>query len=347
MQSKKRQAFGAAILAGVAALVVGCSEPTADNAGGGSASGSGDKVTLNVYTSEPEEKVDEINQAFMEANPDIEVQVYRAGTGDLNARIATEKESGSIEADVLWAADAPTFEKYQEDGDLAPLDGVDTSAVIEDVVDPDNYYVGTRLMPTVIAYNTNVISEDDVPTSWQDLTDPKYKDKIVLPNPAVSGAAAFNASVWKNEPSLGTAWFDELAKNAPMVAESNGPTSQAVADGSRPVGIVVDYLVRELEAKGSPVKTVYASEGSPYITEPAAIFEASEEKDAAKKYIEFLISEEGQKLAVEQSYLPVREDVGTPEGAPALEEIALFTPDLALVTKDKDAAVEAFQKAIG
>lgn len=132
-----------------------------------------------------------------------------------------------------------------------------------------------------------------------------------------------------------------------MVAESNGPTSQAVADGSRPVGIVVDYLVRELEAQGSPVATMYASEGSPYITEPVAIFEASAEKEAAQRYIEFLISEEGQSIAVEQSYLPVRDDVGTPEGAPELSDIALLTPDLERLTADKDAAVAAFQQAIG
>lgn len=140
----------------------------------------------------------------MEANPDIEVQVYRAGTGDLTARIATEKESGGIEADVLWAADAPTSETYAADGDLASFDELDTSEIVADVVDPDNYYVGTRLKPTVIAYNTNEIEESDAPTSWQDLTDPKYRDQIVLPNPAVSGAAATNASVWKNEPALGT-----------------------------------------------------------------------------------------------------------------------------------------------
>lgn len=348
LRTSRPYRHGLVAVATVAAtgLLVACSEPSEGGSSDSNDAASGEKVTITVYTSEPEEKVDEINAAFMEANPDIEVQVYRAGTGDLNTRIAAEKESGSIEADVLWAADSAPFEGYVADGDLAKLSNVDSSALIDEAVDPNGYYVGTRIIPTVIAYNTDIIDEADAPKSWADLVDPKYKDKIVLPNPAVSGAAAFNASVWKNSDELGVDWINELGKNTPMIAESNGPTSQEVASGSRPVGIVVDYLVRDLAAAGSPIATSYPSEGVPYITEPAGVFESSEKKEAAEKYINFLLSEECQKIAVEQAYLPVREDVGTPEGTPALADIALMTPDLEVVTNDKDAAVEAFQSAI-
>lgn len=353
----RRSATTVLALGASTALLVGCSEPEADNtdstettgtttAGTSEQASSAEQVTITVYTSEPEEKVDEINAAFMEANPDINVEVYRAGTGDLNARIAAEKASGSIEADVLWAADAPTFESYAEAGDLAELDAVDASVVIEEARDAENFYVGTRIIPTVIAYNTSLVDEADLPQSWADLTDPKYADMLVMPDPAVSGAAAFNASVWKNDPALGEDWINALGENQPMIAQSNGPTSQEIAGGGRPVGVVVDYLVRDLATAGSPIATIYASEGSPYITEPAGVFADSEQKEAAQRYINFLISVEGQELAVEQAYLPVREDVSTPEGTPELSEIALMTPDLEVVTADKDAAVELFQNAM-
>ncbi|MEX3562596.1 ABC transporter substrate-binding protein [Corynebacterium phoceense] len=327
-------------------LLASCAEPASEKGVSDNTAASGEKTTITVYTSEPEEKVDEINAAFMEANPDIEVEVYRAGTGDLNARIATEKESGDIGADVFWAADAATFEKYAEAGDLAELTDVDAEPVIDQAKDSKNLYVGTRIIPTVIAYNTNVIDEADAPKSWADLTDPKYKDKLVMPNPAVSGAAAFNASVWKNSPALGEEWITKLGVNAPMIAESNGPASQEIASGSRPAGVVVDYLIRNLAADGSPVDTVYPTEGVPYITEPAGVFADSEVKEAAQTYINFLLSEEGQKLAVEQSYLPVRQDVGTPEGTPELKDIKLMDQNLKTITGDKDAAVELFQNAV-
>lgn len=331
-----------------AALLAACAEPTESEdatapTGGGD---EGETTTLTVYTSEPEDKVDEINEAFMSANPDIEVEVYRAGTGDLNARIAAEKESGSIEADILWAADAPTFETYAAAGDLVELQDIDTADLIDEAIGADNFYVGTRIIPTVIAYNTEVVDEADLPQSWAELTDEAYADQLVMPDPAVSGAAAFNASVWKNNEELGEEWITALGQNQPMIAQSNGPTSQEIAGGGRPIGVVVDYLVRDLNAEGSPIEVIYPTEGAPYVTEPAGVFADSGNQEAAERYINFLLSTEAQEIAVEQNYLPVREDVGTPEGAPELAEIELMTPDLQVVTDDKDAAVELFQSAM-
>lgn len=331
-----------------AALLAACAEPTESEdatapTGGGD---EGETTTLTVYTSEPEDKVDEINEAFTSANPDIEVEVYRAGTGDLNARIAAEKESGSIEADILWAADAPTFETYAAAGDLVELQDIDTADLIDEAIGADNFYVGTRIIPTVIAYNTEVVDEADLPQSWAELTDEAYADQLVMPDPAVSGAAAFNASVWKNNEELGEEWITALGQNQPMIAQSNGPTSQEIAGGGRPIGVVVDYLVRDLNAEGSPIEVIYPTEGAPYVTEPAGVFADSGNQEAAERYINFLLSTEAQEIAVEQNYLPVREDVGTPEGAPELAEIELMTPDLQVVTDDKDAAVELFQSAM-
>ncbi|RSZ63914.1 extracellular solute-binding protein [Corynebacterium hylobatis] len=344
----RRPLLASAAVGAATVLLVACAEPSEDSGAAATtdATAASEVTTLTVYTSEPEEKVDEINAAFMAANPDIEVEVYRAGTGDLTARIAGEKQSGDIEADVLWAADAATFETYKAAGDLAELQDVDTSDLIEEAVDAEGFYVGTRIIPTVIAYNTDVIDEADAPQSWADLVDPQYAGQLVMPDPAVSGAAAFNASVWKNDSQLGEDWINALGENQPMIAQSNGPTSQEIAAGGHPVGVVVDYLVRDLAGAGSPITAVYPTEGAPYITEPAGVFEDSDQKEAAERYISFLLSEEGQQIAVDQAYLPVREDVGTPEGTPALADIALMTPDLQVVTEDKNAAVELFQNAM-
>lgn len=251
----------AAVAACGALTLAACSEPAADPEPTDTASGD-ETVTLTVYTSEPEDKVDEINAAFTEQNPDIDVEVYRAGTGDLKARIAAEQQAGEIGADILWAADSATFDTYAEDGVLADISDLDTSEVIEEARGTENY-VGTRIIPTVIAYNENETEEADRPSSWQDLADPKYQDQIVMPDPAVSGAAAFNASVWRNEPSLGDDWFEALGENSPMIAESNGPTSQEVASGGHPYGVFVDYLARDLKEQGSPVEVIYPEEGAP------------------------------------------------------------------------------------
>lgn len=335
-------ARAAALAAAGALTLTACAEP----GDGGEATASGDGVTgtVTLYTSEPQAKIDEIISAFNEEQPDITVEVFRAGTGDLRARIAAEQATGEIGADVLLAADVPTFEGYKDQDLFREFTPSDPDALLEVAVDPDGYYVGTRIIPTVIAYNTNDV--DEPPTSWAELAEPDYSGQVILPNPDISGAAAFNASAWSLNPDLGPEWIEELGANAPQVAESNGPVAQAVAEGSRPIGIVVDYLVRDLAAAGSPIGVSYPEEGVPYITQPGAVFADARDPEAAELFLDFIVSTRGQEIAVEQNYLPVRDDVGTPENAPSLDQIALFDQNLQAIAQNQAAAVSAFTEAI-
>ncbi|SMH48640.1 iron(III) transport system substrate-binding protein [Rathayibacter oskolensis] len=324
-------------------LLAGCSG-TASPAPAGESADALEPATITLYTSEPQEKADALVAAFAEVHPEVTVEVFRAGTGDLTARIESERTAGAVQADVLLAADAGTFEDYAAEDLLLQYSPADVDSLNPDVVDPEGYYTGTRIIPTVIAYNTSLVEEADAPTSWRELTDSAWADKLVMPNPDVSGAAAYNAAVWLDEPALGEEWLTALAANRPVIADSNGPVSQAVASGTQPVGIVVDYLVRELAAQGSPIAVSYPTEGVPYVSQPAGIFADTDEQAASEAFVDFLVSSEGQTLAVEQSYLPVRSDVGTPEGAPSMDDITVLSPDLETIRESQDAAVATFSE---
>ena len=299
---RRRAALGTIALAGL--LLSAC----------GTGDDGSEATTITLYTSEPQEKIDELLADFAEVEPDIEVEVFRAGTGDLTARLETDLNAGEPGADVFLAADAPTFEGFKEDGLLKEL---------------------------------NTAEYDTAPASWQELTDSDYDGEITLPDPAVSRAAAFNAAVWYLQDELGEDWFEELGANAPVIAESNGPVGQAVAEGSQPVGIVVDFMMRDLRDAGSPVEVSYPEEGVPYIYQSIGIFEATEEAEAAQAFVDYVISQRGQEYAVEQNYLPVREDAGSPEGAPTLDEITFMEEDLSEITEVQGEALDAFDSTIG
>lgn len=322
-------------------LLAGCS--TAESTTPAAATDeAAEPATITLYTSEPQEKADALVAAFNEEHPEVTVEIFRAGTGDLTARIEAERTAGAVQADVLLAADSGTFENYAADDLLLQYTPADVDALNPDVVDAEGFYVGTRIIPTVIAYNTTMIEE--APESWEELTDASYANQIVMPNPDVSGAAAYNAAVWLDEAALGEEWLTALAANSPVIADSNGPVSQAIASGTQPVGIVVDYLVRELAAQGSPIAVSYPTEGVPYVSQPAGIFADTDEAAASEAFVDFLVSEAGQTLAVEQSYLPVRSDVGTPEGAPSMDDIKVLTPDLETIRSTQDSAVATFNE---
>ncbi|MGY4859559.1 ABC transporter substrate-binding protein [Cryobacterium sp. AP23] len=344
--SRTTQVVGAATLVVLGLALAGCSASTAEADGTATPDAAAVEAlapaTITVYTSEPQEKIDAIVAAFNETQPDVTVEVFRAGTGDLTARIEAERTTGDVQADILLAADSATFETYKSDDLLLAYTPADVEALNQDVVDPDGFYVGTRIIPTVIAYNTGII--DTPPTSWADLTDPEYAGQITMPNPDVSGAAAYNAAVWLDNADLGDEWLVDLAANKPVIADSNGPVSQAVAAGTQPVGVVVDYLVRELKAAGSPIDVAYPTEGVPYVSQPVGIFASTDEAAASEAFVDYLVSAAGQELAVEQSYLPVRNDVGTPEGAPAMDDIEILTPDLDVINDTKAAAVARFNE---
>lgn len=343
--SRIRSVGAVVTAAALAAFTVSaCAEPPAE--GERSANSKDGVTTIVLYTSEPEAKADIAIQEFEQLNPDVQVKMYRAGTGELVARIASEKATGRIEGDVLWCADAPTFEVYKQEGDLAELTDIDLTAILPEAIDNDGYYVGTRMMPTVITYNTQRISEAEAPQSWQELTDPKYKGEIVLGDPAVSGATAFNAAVWLQTPELGEDWVNALGVNRPMIAQSAGPVAEEVAAGGHPIGIVTDYRVRDLSDEGSPIKAVYPTDGAPYITQPAAVFASSPSREAAQRFVSYLVSREGQTTASKLNYLPVRTDVDSPAGAPTLEDIPLLEADLTNITQEKKAAVAFFQRAM-
>lgn len=345
--SRSTQVAGVATLVVLGLTLAGCStaEATAEGTPApaeAAAAAALDPATITVYTSEPQEKIDAIVADFNVAQPDVTVEVFRAGTGDLTARIEAERTTGDVQADILLAADSATFETYKAEDLLLAYSPADVDSLNQDVVDPDGFYVGTRIIPTVIAYNTAAI--DSPPTSWADLTDSEYAGKITMPNPDVSGAAAYNAAVWLDNADLGDEWLVDLAANKPVIADSNGPVSQAVAAGTQPVGVVVDYLVRELKAAGSPIDVAYPTEGVPYVSQPVGIFASTDEQAASEAFVDYLVSAEGQELAVEQSYLPVRNDVGTPDGAPAMDEIEILTPDLDVINDTKAAAVARFNE---
>lgn len=332
--------FGVLAAAGLLGLTLaGCSTPvTAENGSADPVASAPARITL--YTSEPQAKIDEIVAAFGARHPEITVDVFRAGTGDLTARIAVEEKAGDIGADLLLAADAATFEAYADRGLLMKYSSPEAAGISQELIDPEGFYVGTRFLPTVIAVNTTKITS--APTSWHDLTDQSMAGQIAMPNPDVSGAAAYNAAVWLAEPSLGLTWLEGLAATKPLIADSNGPVAQAVADGSRPVGVVVDSLVRDLAAAGSPIKAVYPSEGVPFVSQPVGIFADTEQADAAKLFVDFLIGKEGQEIAVTQSYLPIREDVASPAGAPAIADITFLSPDLERIRTTQADAVKTF-----
>jgi iron(III) transport system substrate-binding protein len=120
-----------------------------------------------------------------------------------------------------------------------------------------------------------------------------------------------------------------------------------VASGEKPYGVVVDFLALRGKAAGSPVDFVFPSEGVTYVTEPVAILKTAKNVEAAHKFVDFVLSEKGQKLVQNMGYIPARNDMDLPAGFPARKDIKLMAFDPAVALKNADVNKKKFAEMFG
>jgi iron(III) transport system substrate-binding protein len=298
---------------------------------------------LVLYTSQPNEDAQATVDAFNQQHPDVEVEWIRDGTTKVMAKLRAEQAAGAPQADVLLIADTVTMESLKQEGQLLAYPDAPTDAYPAGLHDPDGHYFSTKLITTGIVYNDDAPMQ---PTSWHDLTAADAKGLVAMPSPLTSGAAAIHIAALTGDPDFGWGYFEELAANGVVPQGGNGAVFKAVAQGEKLYGIVIDYLPIREAAKGSPVTFVFPEEGVSAVTEPVAILSTTSNPEAAKAFVDFLLSKEGQELAASQGYLPAHPEVAPPPGFPPRDEIALmdFDPATALANErqDKDRFVELF-----
>lgn len=263
--------------------------------------------TITLYTSVTQDTVDAVLGALAEVHPDLDVEVFRAPTGELDARIATDQRTGGIGADVLWMTDPLSVQRYEADGLLAPLDGEAFEAV------PAEYrgetFVGTRLLNLVLVVGDDV---DPKPASWADLADPAFAGSIAMPDPGFAGSAFAALGYLATADEFGMDFYQALKDNGVIQVKSPVDVLTGVAEGNYAAGITLDKIVRANVTKGSPIELVWPEPGAIALFSPAAVVASSDDLDAAGAFQEFLVSTEGQTAIASTGWQPVRDDVEWP-----------------------------------
>ncbi|MCY1704904.1 ABC transporter substrate-binding protein [Pannonibacter sp. SL95] len=292
---------------------------------------------LVLYTSQPNEDAQQTVDAFKAKYPAVEVEWVRDGTTQVMAKLRAEIEAGAPKPDLLLIADTVTMESLKQEGRLMKHEGADVSAYDPAIMDKDKTYFSTKLITTGIMYNTNAPVK---PTSYKDLLKAEVKDKLAMPSPLTSGAATIHMVAVTNNPDLGWAYYEKLAEQGANPQGGNGGVYKAIAGGEKLYGFMVDYMPIRGKAQGAPVEFVFPEEGVSAVTEPVAILSTAQNPTAAKAFVDFLISKDGQELASKQGYLPAHPGVTPPAGFPARDTIKLlpFDPAKAL---EGDAANKA------
>ncbi|MEQ8778653.1 MAG: ABC transporter substrate-binding protein [Roseibium album] len=300
--------------------------------------------TLVLYTSQPNADAQATVDAFKVRHPGVDVEWVRDGTTKMMAKLRAEFEAEAPKPDVLLIADMVTMEGLKKEGRLMAHEGADTSAYDPAIMDDDKTYFSTKLITTGIIYNTNAPM---VPTSYKDLLKEEATDKLAMPSPLTSGAATIHMTALTSNPDLGWALYEGLADQGANPKGGNGGTYKAIAGGEKLYGFVVDFLPIREKLKGAPVEFVFPEEGVSAVTEPVAILSTAQNPNAAKAFVDFLLSEDGQKLASSQGYLPAHPSVAAPEGFPERKDIKLMEFDPAQALQQDQANNIKFTEIFG
>ncbi|MAS13698.1 MAG: ABC transporter substrate-binding protein [Nitratireductor sp.] len=299
---------------------------------------------LVLYTSQPDADAAETVDAFKAANPGVEVEIFRSGTSDLMTKLAAEFAAGSPQPDVLLIADAVSMETLKKDGHLMAYPEANVEGFEEAAYDAEKTYFGSKLITTGIAYNTAAAEK---PEHWSDLTGEAYKDLTIMPSPLYSGAAAYLLSAFVNRDDLGWDYFEKLKENGHVAVRGNGAVLKSVASGEKAYGMLVDFMAMNAKKDGSPIEFVFPEEGVTAVTEPVAIMSTAKNPDVAKKFVDFILSDDGQKLALKQGYLPAKPSVGSPDWLPEGTKINVMSVDVKKVVDEIADNKEKFSSMFG
>lgn len=256
-------------------------------------------------------------EAFEENYPDIDVKMIRAGSGEILTRLQAEQPRPS--GDVILGIAQESFEGYYDlfEGYKTANHDVIPADLRDDAEDPKYYGYSLPLQAFIV--NTDRLSEDEYPTSWEDLADEKYKGEVIMANPAMSGSAY--SQVFQMYEIYGMEFLEKLVPNVVFVSSST-MVPEAVSRGEYSIGVTGEYNIADHIAKGSPVAAVYPEEGTGIRFDASGIVKNGPNPESARAFMDFLTTKEAYEIILEvRKRRTAHPEVATPAGLPAFENV--------------------------
>ncbi|HIJ55087.1 MAG TPA: ABC transporter substrate-binding protein [Deltaproteobacteria bacterium] len=312
-----------------------------------------DKVI--IYTSlENEEVVDYLKLAKQDL-PDLDIQAIRLSTGELGARMMAEKDNP--QADCIWGWAVTNMAGFIPKGMLAPYKPKGWDKIPAEFKESEGYWTAIDLYAAALVPNTKVLEAKNLPmpSGWNDLLNPVYKDMLIMPNPASSGTGFLQiASLlvmldpdYKSKPvEANKAWdfLKELDKNMGQYIKSGSKPAKLTAAGEYAVGCSFAFVYSSLKKKGFPVALVLPKEGAGYELEANALLKGAKNEAAAKKFLDWAISKRAMESYAKFKLGVTYPGIQGPKDLPALNTIKLAPMDFPWQSENREKILETWQK---
>jgi len=280
----------------------------------------------------------------------IKVEYVEISTGKALAQL--QAENGNTTADIWFGGGVDSYISATDLGYLEQYVSPEAEAINPAYSDADGYWTGLALVPAGFLVNNDVLAEKNLeaPKTWEDLADPKYKGEIIMASPAISGTqyAILNGTIQAYGEEKGWEVWKGINENVDFYAQGGGEPGPKCAAGE--FGIAVLAMTGGTFAMEAeyPVTAVYPEDMIPWTPAPIAIFKNSQNKDAAKVFVDYFLSKEGQEALREaDARIMSRGDVAIPEAIGTVDTEKLIDQDVLLFGSQREALLEKWAAMVG
>ncbi|HLN86425.1 MAG TPA: extracellular solute-binding protein [Candidatus Limnocylindrales bacterium] len=278
---------------------------------------------INWYGGGSSEIDEDINRGFMKKYPFIQAKKFRIQSQRLLVRFETESRAGKHSADIVRTTDW-YIDIFKKKNLLLKYDSPERKQIPDELKDRDGFYTALYMFLHVTAYNTKLVPKSELPHSYDDLLNPKWKDKLGLEDAAYVWFV--NLIKIKGE-KQGIEYMRRLARQNVSLRSGTTLLSSLVAAGELPMAIdLYAYNVERVKKAGAPLDWV-ALEPAIVHTVTAGINRNAPHPNASKLFMDFLLSEEGQRIYLGENMQPARRGLA-PAWVPRNLKLLVNDPDI-------------------
>ena len=247
-----------------------------------------------VYTSAPLAAAQKIATSFQHKYS-IKVELFRTGGVQVLRRFMMEQDAGRGGADVLVSSDLSAVNDLIARDSFVPFKPVDYDKVPAAFNHPSGLYVAQRVSIISIYGRTDLVPPAEMPKTWTDLADPKFKGKIVMTNPNFTSLQV--AVVAMLSRAHGWAFYERLNKNDVMIVQGNEQALNLCKTGERPIVAGGDsQYASGARIQGHKIDNTFPADGTFAVPSTTSVVKGSRNLNAAKLMAEYTLSLEAQRL---------------------------------------------------
>jgi iron(III) transport system substrate-binding protein len=303
---------------------------------------------LTIYSPDPETNQAKLHSAFMEMFPKIKVTYIRLQTGALYAKLMAERQANVFQPDVLWLSDMTFVLDFQKRNGWARYESPEMAPYRADhKSQPEGFWTWSAVIVAGLAYNPTTIRPADVPKSWSDALDPKWKGVI---NAKVSNSGLQHLTYEMIKQHVSADYWKKFSELQPRGIDSYVQQFDRTVNGQDQIIHTAQYSgYLQFKAKGAPIAFINPTEGVTAAPYPVGVVDKAPHPEAAKLYLDWVVGIPGQTAFVKATslYSP-RTDVPPPEGGDPITAFKLLSPtDWEGFLKTHRAYVQEWDKITG